>query len=293
MSSNSNEMTLRPPVPQDVPELARICYEAFKCFHERHAFPPDIPSVEMATQFLGMMTSHPRMFGVVAEVGGRIVGSNFLDERDPIRGVGPVTVDPSSQARGVGKRLMQAVIERGRGAAGIRLVQDAFNAVSMSLYASLGFEAKEPLAMVRGTCASRPDAGANVRPLTERDVPACAELCRRVHGFDRTGELTDAIHGPFAPVGVERGGRIVAYCTSPHFWIPNHGVAEADQDMQDLFTGASAMTEQPVWFLLPIRNAKFFRWALSEGLRVMKPMTLMAMGQYQEPAGWFFPSVVY
>src|SRR5690348_2510009 len=69
MSSISNQITLRSPTPKDVPVLARICYEAFKCFHERHAFPPDFPSVEMATQLLGMMTSHPRMYGVVAEVG--------------------------------------------------------------------------------------------------------------------------------------------------------------------------------------------------------------------------------
>jgi hypothetical protein len=45
--------------------------------------------------------------------------------------------------------------------------------------------------------------------------------------------------------------------------------------------------------LLPIRRAGVFRWALSEGLRVMKPMTLMAMGQYNEPHGSFFPSVLY
>jgi hypothetical protein len=31
-----------------------------------------------------------------------------------------------------------------RDAEGIRLVQDTFNATSMALYASLGFEAKEP-----------------------------------------------------------------------------------------------------------------------------------------------------
>src|SRR3954469_494497 len=150
---SSSSIVLRNPTPADVPECARIVYEAFKCFHERHGFTPDIPSVDMARQFLGMMATHPRMWGVVAESEGRIVGSNFLDERDPIRGVGPITVDPAVQARGVGKRLMQAVMERGRGSAGIRLVQDAFNAVSMSLYTSLGFEAKEPLALVRGTCA--------------------------------------------------------------------------------------------------------------------------------------------
>jgi hypothetical protein len=47
--------------------------------------------------------------------------------------------------------------------------------------------------------------------------------------------------------------------------------------------------------LLPIRNASLFRWALSEGLRVLKPMTLMSMGKYNKPrlAGTWFPSVAY
>ena len=57
--------------------------------------------------------------------------------------------------------------------------------------------------------------------------------------------------------------------------------------------GASAITQEPVWFLLPVRNAKFFRWALSQSLRVIKPMTLMAMGEYREPQGGWFPSGIY
>jgi len=32
---------------------------------------------------------------------------------------------------------------------------------------------------------------------------------------------------------------------------------------------------------------------LGAGMRVVKPMTLMAMGQYQEPRGCWFPSVLY
>ena len=39
---------------------------------------------------------------------------------------------------------MEAVIERGEGAPGIRLLQDAFHMRSLSLYTSLGFDVKEP-----------------------------------------------------------------------------------------------------------------------------------------------------
>lgn len=63
----------------------------------------------------------PAVFGVVAEAGGRVVGSDFLSEWDEVRSAGRVTVDPNFQARGMGGRLMEAVIERGRGADAGRL----------------------------------------------------------------------------------------------------------------------------------------------------------------------------
>jgi hypothetical protein len=46
-----------------------------------------------------MMFSHPGFYCVVAESEGRIVGSNCLDERSAIAGVGPITVEPSPLAK--------------------------------------------------------------------------------------------------------------------------------------------------------------------------------------------------
>jgi hypothetical protein len=45
--------------------------------------------------------------------------------------------------------------------------------------------------------------------------------------------------------------------------------------------------------LIPIRRAPLFRWCLAQGLRVVKPMTLMSTGEYQEPKTAFFPSVQF
>ena len=93
--------------------------------------------LEAAAALMAMWIPHPAIWGVIAEVDGQIVGSNFLDERDPIRGVGPITVNSEGQNAGVGRKLMAAVMERGEGAPGIRLVQDAFHMRSLSLYESL------------------------------------------------------------------------------------------------------------------------------------------------------------
>jgi hypothetical protein len=42
-----------------------------------------------------------------------------------------------------------------------------------------------------------------------------------------------------------------------------------------------------------VRRASFYRWCLSQGFRALMPMTLMTMGKYLEPDGWYFPSVLY
>jgi len=59
-----------------------------------------------------MMFSHPGFYCVVAESGGEIVGSNCLDERSSIAGVGPITIDPAVQNKGIGRALMEAVLKR-------------------------------------------------------------------------------------------------------------------------------------------------------------------------------------
>ena len=52
-----------------------------------------------------MLFSSPGFYCVVAESEGRIVGSNCLDERSLIAGIGPITVDPGAQNLGVGRKL--------------------------------------------------------------------------------------------------------------------------------------------------------------------------------------------
>src|SRR5207245_4433134 len=133
-------VTRRQAVSADAETCGLIIYDAFKNIADRHGFPPHFPTLETAIQRANFSITHPSIFGVVAESEGQIISSNFLDERDPIRGLGPITVDPQIQVRGTGRRLMEAVLERAHDAAGVRLVQDSFNMLSMSLYASLGFE---------------------------------------------------------------------------------------------------------------------------------------------------------
>lgn len=135
------DIAIRLATDNDAGACGRICYEGFRTVSERYGFPPTFPSVEVATRRVSGFIRHPSIFGVVAEAdGGRIVGFNFLSERDPIRAVGPIVIDPAAQGHGVGRRLMEAVLERARGARGVRLLQDSFNVLSLSLYAAVGFD---------------------------------------------------------------------------------------------------------------------------------------------------------
>lgn len=269
----------------------KIIFEAFKGIAEKHNFPHDFPSVEAGKGFAEMWINHPQIYGVAAE-NGEFVGSNFLTEFDEIRGVGPITIDPNLQSRGVGRRLMEAVIERGKSASGIRLVQAAYNTKSMSLYASLGFDVKEPLALMEGIPKSEVSNDVTIRPMTSGDLPECGELHKRIHGFARTGELSLCLQA-FKPFVAIRSGRIAAYASTVSMWHLNHGVAETESDMQSLLTAASIQLGKPVSLLLPTRQVNFHRWALKSGLKMTQPLTLMAMGEYNAPNGTWFPSVLY
>ena len=281
------QVTLREATPGDAEACAQILFDAFAGIHDHHQFPRDFPEPEAAARLMGAWIPHPSIWGVVADADGRIVGSDFLDERDPIRGVGPITVDPDGQNSGVGRKLMEAVMERGEGAPGIRLLQDAFNMRSLALYESLGFDVKEPTVLMTGKPRSGAVPEVEVRPLGVDDLEECEALCAKVHGFGRKNALSDAAQ-VFAPLVAVRDGRIVAYASTVTFWPMNHGVAESQEDMEALLRGA----EESLALLVPLRSA-LFRWCLEEGLRAVKPMNLMALGDYRAPQGAWFPSVLY
>lgn len=290
VSSIASAIKVRRAVPEDADVCGRICYEAFAAINDQHRFPPDLPSPEVGVGLLRMLFSHPHFYCVVAEADGQIAGSNCLDERSTIAGLGPITIDPGVQNRGIGRMLMRAVMDRAheRGFAGIRLLQAAFHNRSLSLYAKLGFDAREPISAMQGPAIKRIPEGWTVRPAGERDLEAAAKVCERVHGHNRTGELRDGILQKKAFV-VERQGRITGYASEFGFF--GHAVGESNLDLQALIGAADAFSGPGI--LVPTRNSELFRWCLEHGLRVLYPMTLMTIGLYNEPTGAYLPSILY
>jgi GNAT superfamily N-acetyltransferase len=287
---SSAAVTVRSAKPEDAPVCGQICFDAFHKINTDHNFPPDVPAPQQAVGLLTRMFSNPGFYCVVAESDGRIAGSNCLDERDAIAGVGPITIDPAIQNRGVGRKLMEAVLERARERkfAGVRLVQAAFHNRSLSLYATLGFDVREPLAVFQGPAVKKSYEGFFVRPAKSSDLEACNKVALHVHGHHRGAELADAIEQRSATV-VERYGRITGYASSMAFY--GHAVAETNPDLQAIIAAADGFGGPGI--LVPSRNSELFRWCLANGLRVVQPMTLMSLGLYNEPRGAFLPSILY
>lgn len=282
--------TFRAGRPDDAAACARICYDAFDTIAAKHGFSGDFPSPEAAQGLLDWVLSRADVYSVIAESKGRIVGSNFLWENGPIAGVGPITVDPAVQDGSIGRRMMEAVLERARERrfAGVRLVQAGYHTRSLALYTKLGFVVREPLANIQGAPLKLVIPEHAVRAATEGDVDACEDLCRRVHGHDRSNELRGAI-GQGTALVVEHDGRITGYASDIGFF--GHAACESNTDLKALIAAAPQFSGPG--FLLPSRNHDVFVWCLEHGLRVIQTMTLMSVGLYNEPAGAFLPSILF
>src|SRR5579872_2410328 len=284
------KLNMRRATREDAAVLGQINYDAFKKIADDHGFPPDFATVDDAVGAVTSLASNPGVYSVVAAADGKIAGSNFMDERNPIAGIGPISVDPSVQNQTIGRSLMEDVLARAssRNFAGVRLVQTAYHNRSLCLYTKLGFETREPLSVLQGKPLNLKLRGYEVRAATDGDLDACNRLCARVHGHHRGGELHDAIRSGMATV-VERLGRVTGYATVIAFF--GHAVGESNDDIRALI-GAAPMFMGP-GILVPTRNGELFRWCLANGMRLVQQMTLMTIGLYNEPTGAYLPSIHY
>ena len=292
----------RPGRIEDADKVGKIIFEAFSAVANKHSFPPDFPSVDVARGLASSFLSNPRFYSIVAEDntsnGGEdkdsIVGSNFLDERSNIvAGVGPLTIDPKYQNKGTGRQLMINVLERAKNKnfPAIRLLQASYHSRSLALYTTLGFEVREPISNMQGKPIQEAIPGRSVRAATESDTESCNTICKTVHGHDRNGELQDSIKQGIAKV-VLHENKITGYTCGLTFF--NHSVGLTNDDLKALISSATNDNSYGgPGILIPSRNTQLFLWCLNNGLRLVQQLTLMTIGLYNEPAGSYMPSILY
>jgi len=284
------KVTIRKSKPEDAEACGNICYEAFSAISNYHNFPPDFPSAELAIGLLTHTFSREDIYTTVAEIEGKIVGSNVFWENGEIVGVGPITINSNVQKESIGRALMEDGMKYAisKGFERVRLVQAAFNNMSLALYTKLGFNVQEPLSNINGPILNIFIPGYEVRSATNLDLDACDELCIKIHGHHRHGDLSDAIHQETASV-VERNGRITGYASQIGFF--GHAVAETNEDLKALIGAAQGFAGPGI--LLPTRNGEMMRWCLDNGLKIIQPLSLMSYGPYNEPKGAFLPSIIF
>ena len=104
----NSDITIRPLRAEDLPaadHIMRLAFGTFLGLPEPTAFLGDASYIPTRWR-----TDPDAAFG--AEVEGRLVGSNLASNWGSIGFVGPLSVHPDLWDRGVGKRLMEPILER-------------------------------------------------------------------------------------------------------------------------------------------------------------------------------------
>jgi hypothetical protein len=177
----------------------------------------------------------------------------------------------------------------------VRLLQAAYNLTSLSLYASMGYEVKEPILLMSIPPADAPDE--SVRPLTFADLDAADGLCRDVYRVSRRNELATIVrhgpamgclpHGKFAVSG-SAPGELVAYVIPGFF---GHSVARTVPDLLTCLQQTARVSPPPMHRVLVPTRTPLFPAALARGFRAVTPLSLMAIGPYDPPRDAWTPSI--
>lgn len=282
---------LVPAGAQHFDELSGICHRAFDTLHQRHSVHRDVPTEEVGRLIIGGVLHRPDYVGAVALESGRIVGSNFLLLADEVCGLGPITVDPAVQARGVGRMLMQWAIDEARrrrgGSVSVRLFQEAVNTASLSLYTRVGFRWRDSAALMYPRPAEADDP--TIRPMTGADVAEVGRLSARFHGSSRANDTARLLEMGLPAFVRSREGRIVGYQVATLF---GHASGETVGDLLALASQTARHVPPPMSVVIvPMSQTTLFESALAAGFRVAKVLNAMSLGAFESPPGPSMPSI--
>jgi predicted N-acetyltransferase YhbS len=285
-------LTIRPIEQKDVESCGKIGYEAHRTISSDHSYPSEQPSEEFGIGLIRMLLGNPNSWGVLAERQGKILGSIFLHEflPSPVAVIGPLTVHPTAEGGGIGRKLMDAALIQARrqNHDQIRLVQSPSHIRSFVLYTKCGFTLREPLFLMQGKPLKSDNNHSARLVQDENDISLCNELCKSAYGFSRDMELRQAVDQGIAFM-IEQDGAITGYAAG--IGILCHAVAKSNEDLKALIANASTILGPG--FLVPARNYELINWLLESHFQIGWPANLMTIGPYQEPLMPFLPSLAY
>lgn len=285
-----NEVSLRPARVSDADRVANVIYSAFNGIAAEHGQISDFAS--SPTDATRQRLKHLDQFNdfcVVAETENQIVGVNFIDCHGDVGAVGVLAVLPSFQGQGIGRRLMESVIQHGRsvGYKSQRLLQAAYNSKSMGLYLNLGLVVREHLVNLNGTVMGSVNSDIKIERGTEMDVTACSEFCEKIYRVGRSREINEAGLAGRLFIARKSGSIIAGFTTGIDF--AGFSVASTNDVLKSLIVNQE--TIKPPGILIPATEHSLVKWCLDSGLKINQTMNLMTLGEYEEPVGKWLPSI--
>ena len=286
-------VSVRPMTVADVPAVGQIIAEAFNDVWQRHGFPAPWPRPETAELMTGVYAGYPEARGFVAECDGTLVGSGFAHIRGDKAGIGPVTVAPEAQSRGVGRALMARLLEETGGCSSVRLIQDPFNNASFSLYSKLGFVPRDVVARFV-TEDPRPAQSGNscaVRAMTADDLESVAALDEQKTGMSRPPDYA-LLMSLGRQLVCQRDGCLTGFlCRVPtdDEVMLGPGAAETLDDLQALLCEALRVPgprRMRLW--LTASQHDLLRCVFDAGFVISSISTYMVKGAWQPPPGPHF-----
>jgi predicted N-acetyltransferase YhbS len=150
--------------------------------------------------------------GVVAEQDGKLVGTVMGWTYGPdVASLGMVIVAPGLQGQGIGRRMMETMIER----LDNRAILLNATAEGLPLYERLGFQPIGTIHQHQGTAFTVPIAelGPNerIRPVGRGDEGAIVELDRKASGGDRGALFAELLREKAQGVVLDRDGEAIGF----------------------------------------------------------------------------------
>ena len=150
MTATAAGITIRQATLADLPDAHRVWRDAIDAYTER------LGSQPLPRENPGVMRLHahciatdPTRFQVAVRNSirgeGRVVGFGSAVERGPLWFLSMLFVDPSEQARGLGKALLSALLPRDLEGRVLATCTDAAQPISNGLYATLGIAPRMPM----------------------------------------------------------------------------------------------------------------------------------------------------
>jgi len=132
-------LIIRSMTKKDIPAAGELLFQAFNSVATQFGLKPKFSHKKEGIGWAWALYHHHPVNIFIADIDGQIAGLCCLNPRGAIGGVGPVAVDPQFQKNHVGREIMTALIDAASPLESIRLVQEAYNPASFSLYHALGF----------------------------------------------------------------------------------------------------------------------------------------------------------